>query len=448
MCSFLLTTLPYNEEFISAANSLQARRGPDLTSQLIQDGTTYIHNLLSITGDFTPQPLQKHDNVCLFNGEIYNSRTFGDYRSDGESILDAYDAHGDQFANHLDGEFSICIYDPRRRNFLLATDPFATKPLHFAVNNNGIGIASYSSALTGLGFTSVARVPANCLVVINRDSQRVFIQRPLWKFNTNQHKVDLDDWDAAFESAIHKRVWNLREKIFLCLSSGYDSGAIACELLRQKTAFKTYSFYNNEEMSVIDSRRAIINQEASSEALELSEEERWHFHQFLTQNGEPGKYYITSSRLEDYCYSPSYIEDGASVGLAAICSRAISEGRKICLSGQGADEIMSDYALLGRPIYDHSNFCGVFPSDLASIFPWPSFYGSTQQSYLLKEEYVAGAFGIETRYPFLDKHLVQEFLSLDCVIKNSFYKAPLRSYLVKHSFPYLQDVKRGFVPRA
>jgi len=32
------------------------------------------------------------------------------------------------------------------------------------------------------------------------------------------------------------------------------------------------------------------------------------------------------------------------------------------------------------------------------------------ESYLAKEEYVGGAYGIESRYPFLDKKVVQEFL--------------------------------------
>ena len=38
---------------------------------------------------------------------------------------------------------------------------------------------------------------------------------------------------------------------------------------------------------------------------------------------------------------------------------------------------------------------------------------SHQSSYLAKEESITGGFGIEGRYPFLDKAVVQEFLWLE-----------------------------------
>src|SRR4029079_9979105 len=120
--------------------------------------------------------------------------------------------------------------------------------------------------------------------------------------------------------------------------------------------------------------------------------------------------------------------------------------RRIYLSGQGADEIFADYGFGGSAFYPHSNFGGRFPEDLSSIFPWPSFFGSTQASYLMKEEYVAGAYGIEARYPFLDKFLVQEFLSLRPELKNWKYKSALRHYLDINGYPCAFDRKFGFVP--
>lgn len=37
---------------------------------------------------------------------------------------------------------------------------------------------------------------------------------------------------------------------------------------------------------------------------------------------------------------------------------------------------------------------------------------ASPEDYLAKEESTAGAHGVETRYPFLDRNLVQEFLWL------------------------------------
>ena len=110
----------------------------------------------------------------------------------------------------------------------------------------------------------------------------------------------------------------------------------------------------------------------------------------------------------------------------------------------GGDEIFSDYGFGGQSKYQHSNFGGLFPSDLSIIFPWASFYGSTMESYLAKEEYVGGSYGIESRYPFLDKAVVQEFLSLSVELKNKQYKNVLHEYLTRNNFPFAQGQKIGF----
>jgi asparagine synthetase B (glutamine-hydrolysing) len=127
-----------------------------------------------------------------------------------------------------------------------------------------------------------------------------------------------------------------------------------------------------------------------------------------------------------------------------ICDQARSEGFKIYLSGSGADEIISDYGYGGNKIFPHSNFGGLFPEDLSTIFPWASFYGSTMQSYLAKEEYVSGSYGIEGRYPFLDRDVVQEFLWLTADLKNSKYKSCIDEYLMRNQYPYQAGVKTGF----
>jgi len=40
----------------------------------------------------------------------------------------------------------------------------------------------------------------------------------------------------------------------------------------------------------------------------------------------------------------------------------------------------------------------------------------------MKEEFTAGAHGVETRYPFLDREVVQEYLWLTGEVKNREYK--------------------------
>jgi asparagine synthetase B (glutamine-hydrolysing) len=66
------------------------------------------------------------------------------------------------------------------------------------------------------------------------------------------------------------------------------------------------------------------------------------------------------------------------------------------------------------------------------------------RSYLLKEEQIGGSYGVETRYPFLDRDVVQEFLWLTYDLKNEKYKSVLHEYLIINNFPFESGVKKGF----
>ena len=137
-------------------------------------------------------------------------------------------------------------------------------------------------------------------------------------------------------------------------------------------------------------------------------------------------------------------DDNGSVGISTICNIAKLANNKIFISGSGADEIFSDYGYGGKKIFGHSTIGGLFPEDLKTVFPWKNFYKNTQRAYLIKDEYVTGSYGIEGRFPFLDKMVVQEFLWLSHELKNSNYKAPLHYYLKKNNYPFIEKEKIGF----
>ena len=105
MCSFLVTNKEASKDLLDAANFYQKFRGPDLTSYRKEDRFHFIHNLLSITGDLTPQPLVSEcgNIVVVFNGEIYNYKDITPTsHSDGESIIQSYKEYGDNFLKNLD----------------------------------------------------------------------------------------------------------------------------------------------------------------------------------------------------------------------------------------------------------------------------------------------------------------------------------------------------------
>jgi asparagine synthetase B (glutamine-hydrolysing) len=443
MCSFLLTNV---EDFdIEKANAFQRLRGPDLTNVIKLKGITFVHNLLSITGVFTPQPFVGEDIAIVFNGEIYNYRTLGDFDSDGKCLLPAYEAVGHSFVRGLDGEFAIAVVDWRNNSLLVATDVFGTKPLHYSIDGSRFGVATYASALEAIGFRSISKVPPNRYLIIDTNICRVTASASICDFSVKQYKSYFDDWLLAFKAAIKKRTDNCREKIFIGLSSGYDSGSISCELSRQGVNHKSYSIMSNEKVGIIERRVGMHLEGSEYELISPSDKEKEGAKQYLETNVESVRYNIFSTRC-GYGETHRLHDDYGANGLSIICRRAKRDGRRIYISGQGSDEIFADYGFNGKAFYPHSNFGGLFPVNLESIFPWASFYESTQASYLMKEEYVAGAYGIEARYPYLDPQVVQEFLNLSHHLKNWRYKSVLRKYLDEAGYPCAFDEKFGFVP--
>lgn len=390
------------------------RRGPDYEGHYGAGPFHFVHCLLHVTGQLLPQPLVDDEVVCLFNGEIYG-REFR--RSDGELLIPLYRERGIEFARELDGEFAIALYDFRHERVVFATDAFATKPLWTA----GATCASYPSIVGG------ERLAPNITLVKSFAGQTIrTLSNRQFEFD-RQEKSHFGDWIDAFRGAVRKRA---SHGCYIGLSSGYDSGAIACELLRQSVSFASYSIRGDEVDDVLHERLRLTGGQVLPVSPEMCARER----HWLQEWCEPYDYHHeTGLQL----HAQDMRDDSGAIGTSLIHRAARADGRRVYLSGQGADEILADYAL--TPTL--SEFHGIYPERLR---PWRHFQGGCQLAYLTKEEFVAGMWGIEGRYPFLDADLVQEFLWLEPALKNLAYKAPLREYLRAEAFPFVEGRKVGF----
>ena len=340
----------------------------------------------------------------------------------------------------------MALVDRAKNICVVSSDVFKTKPLFYSITQEGIAAASYSDPLKQLGYSDIQKMPANTTLVIDLATREVIRKIEVRSFDIDrQYKTNFDDWIASFERAISKRTKEIREKLFIGLSSGYDSGAICCALMREKTNFKAYLVCGTEDEEVLLSRlRLMVPNGVQIQLLSKADQSILHSTLHIKANTEEFKYTIHSSSSDYNEYGLSLTDDGGSRYFSYICQCARKDGFKILLSGTGPDEIFSDYGFAGKKLANHSNFGGLFPSDLREVFPWSSFFGSSMESYIAKEEYVGGSFGIEVRYPFLDSAVVQEFLWLHVDLKNSLYKAPVDAYLSKYNFPFKKNVKMGF----
>lgn len=442
MCSILFSTKQTDN--IDDLNYYLKFRGPDYTEFKTINDCLFVHNLLSITGEFIPQPYQEDNITLIYNGEIYNYKEFGNYKSDGECLIPLYKQYGAEFIKKLDGEFAICLVDFEKNQAIISSDIFKTKPLFLSVDEDKVGCSSYRTPLEKLEYKNIEKTKPNTIYTICLKTNKILKQETIYEFDLNQHKTSYDDWIKAFENSIKKRIQNTDKNIFIGLSSGYDSGLIFSELVNNNHPFFSFSLMGSENEQVIYNRISLKNPEAECYTLDKNSQDYNDSHYLISQNTEQFYYTIYSSTSNYNEFHTLLINDAGSNNFATVCRAAKTVNCKICLSGTGADEIISDYGFNGNKIYAHSNFGGKFPEDLKIVFPWASFYGSTLESYIAKEEYVGGSFGIEMRYPFLDKDLVQEFLWLHQDLKNKEYKAPIDYYFNKNNFPYAKHEKRGF----
>jgi len=461
MCSFLISSIDFTKLNLATINRLLQLRGPDLTNVSSIQNIFFLHNLLNITGEVIPQPFVSDDKsvVAIYNGEIYNYKSFETefdttFKSDGECLLPIYQKYGSEIFHILDGEYALIIFDFRLGKFFMSTDVFSTKPLFYAVENGQIGICSYPTPLTLMGFTRPEKMTANLVLTFSLTTLQPINLKQVYNFSLNQHKDNYDDWCAAFEMSVLKRYSN-KYPVFICLSSGYDSGAIACALHRHNKKFYSYTITDCEKMDTLGKRLYLIRENCEPKLLSFDKPTYATHYNRLLHNCENFKirYDTNDKSILDY----DVHGDPASTGLNYICELSKIEHKcRVFLSGSGCDEIMSDYALNGRPMGKTSYFNGIYPDKLEDIFPkysfdtdakWKSFYRQTQEVFLMKEEMVAGANGIEGRYPFLDRECVQEFLWLKPELKNHFYKSAVHYYMTKYNFPFDINLKLGFNAR-
>ena len=430
MCGIIISTLNIPNE----AHKFNKNRGPDHTNIVNINNINFIHFLLHLTGKKTLQPINQDNIVIIFNGEIYNYKELNsESESDIHSIMYVYKKYGEDFVKYLDGEFTIVLFDFNKDLLFISSDIFKTKPLFYNISNEDITIASYRSSCNKIKKRKYIEIQPNEVLIFNLKNRNLIKKYKIYNFDLNQHKSNYDDYIKAFEKSILKR-YPENSIPLITLSSGLDSGAIACCLNKYKKKALYITIPKNENYNIINKRKEILKDNYKIINLTINEKNKWK--KYLIDNCEYFEWnWMNNPRVRR-------IENGFKMGSMLGKAKIITETKKIdknirvLFSGIGADEVLAR-----NQFYS----CGwgnvnVFPEKLEKVFPWENFYKGSMENYLKGDEYLGGCFGFETRYPFVDKDLVQEFLWLKPELKNSFQnsivKPPLAYYLHKNKFPY------------
>lgn len=152
---------------------VSAHRGPDAEGFLSKQPITLGHARLAVVdiqGGVQPMRSMSGDCVIIYNGEIYGTQhlrqnmieagyTFTT-NSDTEVLLRSYERWGTGCFKKIQGMFSCAIVDFKRRELVLARDPFGIKPLVYSCFQGSFAFSSEINSLKELPVPRVASLDA------------------------------------------------------------------------------------------------------------------------------------------------------------------------------------------------------------------------------------------------------------------------------------------------
>ncbi len=369
MCGFLAALGINGVELSSqlqAATNLMAHRGPD-GSGFDSDSWYFLgHRRLSIidvAGGSQPFICAKSGSRLVYNGELYNYRELraelieaGDTfhtHGDTEVVLRALIRWGTDALSRFHGMFALCFLDKAKGSAILARDQFGEKPLFIARGPNGtIVAASEIRAIRGsklchaslnhdglvaylaLGYiptdrsiwSTIAPIPPGHYVVWTSGSVE---SGKYYEPPTINHESNPDDWIEQIQSSLEKSIRRQMvadAPIGIFLSGGLDSSTIT--ILAQRASSKPISTFS---VGFGDD----INELPYAEAVAASCGTKHHSLQLKSIDA--------AQSLEQACrWFDEPFSDSSMIPTGIIASFA-SQQVKVCLGGDGGDEMLGGY---------------------------------------------------------------------------------------------------------
>jgi asparagine synthase (glutamine-hydrolysing) len=404
---------------VEAMSQRLGHRGPDAAGLVASGPIVLGHRRLSIVdlSAAANQPMWDRAKrlLIVFNGEIYN---FKDLRleleqrgmsfrtsSDTEVILEAYRCWGIDFVERLNGMFAFALWDEGRQALLLARDRLGEKPLFIADDGEGglvfaseimalrahpaVGRALDPRALgqfLALNYTlsdacllqGVRKLPPAHLLLLERG--RPPSQRRYWDlaphFRNKQHHDSEDAAAAALDELIQDSV-RLRMiadvPVGAFLSGGIDSSTLTSAMARLAGKERIQGFsigFREESYSELPDARAaakhlgIVHRERVVDLENAPDIAR-----IVHSAGEP---------VADSSIVPTYY-------LAGFARETV----KVCLSGDGGDEVMAGYETYAADKLRHlTRFLpkAAGPAAAAAIERlWPASFAKVSTGYKLTQ---------------------------------------------------------------
>ncbi|MBW7675605.1 asparagine synthase (glutamine-hydrolyzing) [Chryseobacterium chendengshani] len=296
----------------------------------------------------------------VFNGEIYGYRDLkndlSEYpfksNTDTEVILSLYQKYGSELPKHLNGMFSVAIWDEKKQQLFCVRDRFGEKPFFFATGKNGEFIfASEIKAILATGLVNEelndeavshflrhsyinshqtiykniqVLAPASQLIY---DDGKIEISQ-YWNLPEEELNISEEDAVRKFKSLVEKSVKKqliADVKVGAFLSGGLDSGTLVALSSRHNSNLTTLGFEYQGEWNEMPEARS-ISQKYNTNHKEVS----------LKDENIPNLLIEVLKKLDEP------LADTAILATHAICKEA-AKNITVVITGNAGDELFGGY---------------------------------------------------------------------------------------------------------
>lgn len=389
-------------------------RGPDDYGYYCDEQVGLAHARLSIIDvEGGHQPIYNTDKSAwvVFNGEIYNyielreqliKKGYVFYtKSDTEVIIKLYDEYGEDFVNHLNGQFAIAIWDVKKKKLILARDRVGIAPLFYSKQNNKlifsseiksiISVSSHKPELNRMAldqlftfwspsapntmFENVFQVlPGEMLVVEKGD----VTFKKYWDWEYPVDGAYLNDSVDVLSERLHDLLVDATKirlradvPVGAYLSGGLDSSILVSVIKNfTDTSLSTFSL-EFDEKGLDESKY----QKELIEHLDVNHNKIKISHEQIADNFESVIWHTELPILRS-----------APIPMSLLSGLVHSEGYKVVLTGEGADEVFGGYDIFKetkiRQFWAKNKDSGFRPALLKKLYPYLDVSPGKAQAYL------------------------------------------------------------------
>ena len=362
-------------------------RGPDYSGFKIKDHICLGHSRLSIIdlSSASNQPFEdkEADLSMVYNGCIYN---YIDLRNklikknhsfktsgDTEVVLKSYIEWGKECLNMFEGDFSLAIWDIKKRSLFLARDRFGVKPLYFSYSKKFFRFGSTLQSLIvnkdidmkldpkslhmhfslhavvpapNTIFENIKKVPPGHYLIINEE-KKVILEK-YWELDSKDNNLIEDENEAIslirdlLSKSVEKRLSASDIDVGVLLSGGLDSSLIVALAKDKFPKLKTFSIGFEDDKEEKGSEFFYSDQ--------VAKKFNTNHQKYIIDNT------VVLSKLPDAFKSMSEPMVAQDAVAFYMLSELVRKDVKVILSGQGADEGFAGYFWYKKIALEENNY--------------------------------------------------------------------------------------------